>query len=45
VISGVEKAPWKDLNGRAILGKDDFVAKIRGLLGDRRLPTAFIRPL
>jgi REP element-mobilizing transposase RayT len=36
VISGMEKeAPWKDLKGRIILGRDDFVAKIRGLLGGK----------
>jgi len=36
VTSGMEKeAPWKDLKGRIILGRDDFVAKIRGLLGGK----------
>ena len=36
MISGMEKeAPWKDLKGRIILGRDDFVAKIRGLLGGK----------
>jgi len=36
VISGMEKeAPWKGLKGRVILGKDEFVAKIRGHLGEK----------
>ena len=44
VISGIEKeAPWKDVRGRIILGKDAFVTKIKGLLEEKEEIAEFPR--
>jgi len=37
VLAGIGKeAPWKDLKGRIILGKDNFVEKIKAYLEERK---------